>query len=166
MVTQDKFAWYSNSYSPNLPASSPCMASVTTRKTTRERVAKTRGAEDRMLLDCEQSLFFFRFSKGSARACERWAAKPWDTRNEGGAFSHARGHLRVSGVLLDGPRKKRDFSSSRMLQFMHNSRPSHSRLLWRAALAWLLAIFANGELVRRLLLPSAFITNVLSSIKF
>ena len=26
------------------------------------------------------------------------------------AFSHARGHLRVSGVLLDGPRKKRDFS--------------------------------------------------------
>ena len=24
------------------------------------------------------------------------------------AFSHARGHLRVSGVLVDGPRKKRD----------------------------------------------------------
>ena len=46
--------------SPNLPASSSCMASVTSRKTTRERVAKPRGAEDRMLLDCEQSLFFFR----------------------------------------------------------------------------------------------------------
>ena len=43
-------------------------------------------------------LFFFRFSKGSARARER------------SAFSHARGHLRVSGVLLDGPRKKRDCS--------------------------------------------------------
>ena len=28
----------------------------------------------------------------------------------GEAFSHARGHLRVSGVLLDGPRKKRDCS--------------------------------------------------------
>ena len=26
------------------------------------------------------------------------------------AFSHARGHLRVSGVFLDGPRKKRDCS--------------------------------------------------------
>ena len=26
------------------------------------------------------------------------------------AFSHARGHLRVSGDLLDGPRKKRDCS--------------------------------------------------------
>ena len=26
------------------------------------------------------------------------------------SFSHARGHLRVSGVLLDGPRKKRDCS--------------------------------------------------------
>ena len=49
-------------------------------------------------LDCEQSLFFFRFSKGSVRARERCA------------FSHARGHLRVSGVLLDGPRKKKDCS--------------------------------------------------------
>ena len=29
------------------------------------------------------------------------------------AFSHARGHLRVSGVLLDGPRKKSDGSQSR-----------------------------------------------------
>ena len=35
-----------------------------------------------------------------------------DARNEGDvplpsrAFSHARGRLRVSGVLLDGPRKK------------------------------------------------------------
>ena len=28
------------------------------------------------------------------------------------AFSHARGHLRVPGVLLDGPRKKRDCSQS------------------------------------------------------
>ena len=39
-----------------------------------------------------------------------------ETRNEGdspsGAFSHARGHLRVSGVLLDGPRKERDCSLS------------------------------------------------------
>ena len=26
------------------------------------------------------------------------------------AFNHERGHLRVSGVLLDGPRKKRDCS--------------------------------------------------------
>ena len=43
------------------------------------------------MLDCEQSLFFFRFQggKGSARACER-----------------------VSGVLLNGPREKRDCSYS------------------------------------------------------
>ena len=32
---------------------------------------------------------------------------------EVGNFSHARGHLRVSGVLLDGPRKNRDCSQSR-----------------------------------------------------
>ena len=73
-------------------------------------------------LDCEQSFFFFRFSKGSARARECGAAKPRDARNEGGsrrrivvplpsrAFSHARVHLRVSDVLLDGPIEKRDSS--------------------------------------------------------
>ena len=38
-----------------------------------------------ILIDCEQSRFFFRFSKGSARARERWAAKPRNTRNEGGS---------------------------------------------------------------------------------
>ena len=36
-------------------------------------------------LDCEQPLFFFRFSKGSTRARECWAAKPRDARNEGGS---------------------------------------------------------------------------------
>ena len=59
-------------------------------------------------VDCEQSLFFFRFSEGSARARERRAAKPRGARNDGGA----RGHLRGSRVLLDGPRKKRDCSQS------------------------------------------------------
>ena len=33
-------------------------------------------------IDCEQSLFFFRFSEGSTR--ERQAAKPREARNEGG----------------------------------------------------------------------------------
>ena len=69
-------------------------------------------------IDCEQSLLFFRFGKGSARARERWAVKLRDARREkqgrqplpSRTFSHARGHLRVSGVLLDGPRKKRDCS--------------------------------------------------------
>ena len=40
-------------------------------------------------VDCEQSLFFFRFTD---------------------AFSHARGHFRVAWVLLDGLRKNRDCS--------------------------------------------------------
>ena len=53
----------------------------------------------RLKIDCEQSLFLFRFSKGSARPRECWAAKQRDARNEGGAFSHARGHLRVSSSL-------------------------------------------------------------------
>ena len=33
-------------------------------------------------VDCKQSLIFFSFSKGSARARERWAAKPGDARRE------------------------------------------------------------------------------------
>ena len=61
-----------------------------------------------LVLDCEQSLFFFRFSKGSARARERWTREKRAAARR--AFNHARGHLRVSGVLLDGPRKKRDCS--------------------------------------------------------
>ena len=36
-------------------------------------------------IDCEQSLFFFRISEGSARERERRAAKPRDVRNEGGS---------------------------------------------------------------------------------
>ena len=69
-------------------------------------------------IDCEQSLFFFRFSEGSARSRECRAA-----RNEVGiprrkkrvsflvplpsrALNHERGHLCVSRLLLDGPRKK------------------------------------------------------------
>ena len=70
-----------------------------------------------LCVDCEQSLFSFSFSKGNARARERWPEKPRDARNEGvssRAFSQARGHLRVSGVLLDGPRKKRDCSQSNL----------------------------------------------------
>ena len=76
-------------------------------------------------------LFFFRFSEGSAHARERRVAKPRVSRNEGGSprrkkrvslFSclsclapsvNPRGHLHVSRVLLDGPRKKRDCSQSR-----------------------------------------------------
>ena len=68
------------------------------------------------LVDCEQSLFFFRFSKGSverrSRETRETRAAPFPSR----AFSHARGHLRVSGVLLDGPRKKRDCSSRETLK--------------------------------------------------
>ena len=40
------------------------------------------------------------------RSRETRETKPLPAR----VFSHARSHLRVSGVLLDGPRKKRDCS--------------------------------------------------------
>ena len=40
-----------------------------------------------LFVDCEQSLFFFRFSAGSARERERErrTAKPREARNEGGS---------------------------------------------------------------------------------
>ena len=70
----------------------------------------------RFPVDCEQSLFFFIFSKGSARARER-RAKPRDARNEGSSqrrkrvapsrtLSNARGHLRVSSVFARWTKKK------------------------------------------------------------
>ena len=90
-------------------------------------------------LDCELSLFFFKFYKGGTRARERWGAKLRDASNEGGsprrsrappvAFSHARGHLRVSGVLLDGPRKKRDCSLSMIAWSQVTTTPSNN-LYW------------------------------------
>ena len=55
-----------------------------------------------VLLDCEQSLFFFRFKKRSARARE-WPCR--ETRNEG-APSVTRVAICASGVLLDGLQKK------------------------------------------------------------
>ena len=39
----------------------------------------------KLSLGAPESLFIFRFSEGSARARERWAAKPRDARNEGGS---------------------------------------------------------------------------------
>ena len=42
------------------------------------------------IVDCEQSLFFFTFNEGSARARERRAAKPRDARNDDGARSYLR----------------------------------------------------------------------------
>ena len=51
-----------------------------------------------VLLDCKQSLFFFRFKKRSARARERPCR---ETRNEG-----ARVAICASRVLLDGLQKK------------------------------------------------------------
>ena len=47
------------------------------------------GKDIKTYVDCEQSFFFFRFSEGSAGACELQAARR---------------------VLPNGPRKKRDYS--------------------------------------------------------
>ena len=56
--------------------------------TTKELMLKRVGKDIKTYVDCEQSLFFLRFSEGSAGACELQAARR---------------------VLLNGPRKKRDY---------------------------------------------------------
>ena len=57
------------------------------------------------IVDCEQCLFFFRFSEGSARAREQRSRETRETRAAARedkeplpsrAIRHARGHLRVS----------------------------------------------------------------------
>ena len=53
-------------------------------------------------LDCEQSLFFFRFSESNARARERRSRETRETR----AASVTRVAICVSRVLLDGLQKK------------------------------------------------------------
>jgi len=68
-------------------------------------------------VDCEQSIFSSDLVRGvTARASvERRSRETRETRAAARlpsrAFSQARGHLLVSGVLLDGPRKKRDARS-------------------------------------------------------
>ena len=52
-------------------------------------------------IDCEQSLFFSRFSKGSARARERRSREVRETR-----AAVSRVAICVSRVLLDGLQKK------------------------------------------------------------
>ena len=67
------------------------------------------------MVDCEQSLFFFRFSKGSARARERRSREKRETRAAAReereclsrlAPSVTRVAICVSRVLLDGLQKK------------------------------------------------------------
>ena len=71
-----------------------------------------------MALDCEQFPFFFRFSKGSARARKRWASKPRDARNEGGrclsrlAPSVTRVVIYVSRAFCSTDEEKRETARS------------------------------------------------------
>ena len=61
--------------------------------------------------DCEQSLFFFRFSGGvHARASVEQLRETRTAHFPPRVLCHARGHYRLSRVSLDGLRKKRDSS--------------------------------------------------------
>ena len=78
-----------------------------------EESGHCREVETRVnVLDCEQSLFFFRSSESSARARKWRSGEPRETRVplSSRAVRHAFGHLRVSRVLLDWLRKKRGCS--------------------------------------------------------
>ena len=78
---------------------------------------KTWGPDDLVFVDCEQSLFFSDLVRevqvrASGDRREKRGRQP-EKKNEhlsSRAFSHGRGHLRVSRVLIDGTRKKGDYS--------------------------------------------------------
>ena len=64
-------------------------------------------------IDCEQSLFFFRFSESNARARSGEAAR----RAKRVAISHARGHLPVSRFARQNPGKRETARSLLLLTF-------------------------------------------------
>ena len=67
-----------------------------------------------MSLDCEQSLFFFRFSESNARARERRSREKHETCLSRLALSVTRVAICVSRVLLDGLQKKIETARSLM----------------------------------------------------
>ena len=65
-------------------------------------------------VDCEQSLFFSRFSERNAHARERWAEKQRDARNEGAssAPSVTRVVIYVSQAFCSTDQEKRETARS------------------------------------------------------
>ena len=100
------------------------------------------------LLDCKQSLFFFRFSKGSARARERRSRETRETRAAiwvplpSRAISLARGHLRVSRFARRTTEKR---ETARSLYFYHRR-----RLLSSLIITQMRQIFENSKMTKLL----------------
>ena len=84
-------------------------------------------------LDCEQPLFSFRFSKGSARARKRWTAKPRDARRE------KRGRQ---------PEKKKEF----LLSYLSRLTPSVTRVVIYVSRAFCSTDQEKREAARTLLI--------------
>ena len=72
-------------------------------------------------LDCEQSLFFFRFSESNARARERRSREKRETCLSRLALSVTRVAIFVSRVLLDGLQKNTETARSLMWVVLLNS---------------------------------------------
>ena len=101
-----------------------------------------------VLLDCEQSLFFLRFSMGSARARERRSRETRETRAaiwaplQARAISLARGHLRVSRFARRTTEKR---ETARSLYFYHRR-----RLLSSLIITQMRQIFENSKMTKLL----------------
>ena len=104
-------------------------------------------------IDCEQSLFFYKFSlrgrvharasvKRRSREMRKTRAAAREEKRET-LFCRAP-HLRVSGVLLDGPRKKRERLLVRSLQVKGTLQ--HSKLdTWKGYLLSMKGICWRGR---------------------
>ena len=79
-------------------------------------------------LECEQSLFFFRFSESNTRARERRSRETRETCLSRLALSVTRVAICVSRVLLDGLQKKRETARSLMWVVLLNSSNSSAMI--------------------------------------
>ena len=80
-------------------------------------------------IDCEQSLFFFRFSESNARARERRSRETRETR--AAAISHARGHLRVSRFARPTTEKRETARSLPLALRSNICTKSHLKICFR-----------------------------------
>ena len=89
----------------------------------------TRTRSSYVFIDCEQSLFFFRFSESNARARERRSA-----------ISHARGHLRVSRFARRTT-EKRETARSLMFSYIQCVHPIQDYMIHSVGIITDLIVF-------------------------
>ena len=114
----------------------------------------TRTRSSYVFIDCEQSLFFFRFSESNARARERRSA-----------ISHARGHLRVSRFARRTT-EKRETARSLMFSYIQCVHPIQDYMIHSVGIITDLIVFVClfWQIGREVLILTEEFTTLITSI--